>query len=570
MATGAWRLRSEWGGGEAPRLLYNDLFGDPAAGGGVLEGLLMYRGIDLARLFEGSWIGLVWPYWFHELAVMDEAVVELAGSVSLLGETGSVKVRASRSVAARHEGAKIRAASRLPTGELVRALVYEGSFYRPLSLPLQIVRSRTGHGSSGSSDQIRLAFFPWSQKIAPAIVPVAERVPAQERPTTVLAGLETAPPFPLPSGWRWETPNSMISPRTAWEAWRTGGEFRRNWIEARRDGRMEYFADWKGWDLRPLLLPFLSKRVNQMGSVLGTILATEQWCRRHRIKAIVVPQDGGEAVRSLIVGAQLGGAQAFSIQYGLPMDAPEISQPLEATTFLNGEFARRIFLKRGASPDRLAVVGTTLYDRTVHLRTQRKRLRAELVGRYLLDPSKPWVVVATWQVHASYPRSVKKAELAIITRAVSKVGGTQLLFKLHPSDEGGGAIETDAASQRGMDFCIVGTLEDNESLMCAADVVICNYTTLAIMAIVARTPVLIVDVGNMQEAPDRAFVDEGVAEFADDASTAEVKLRTLLGMSRDDYWGGRSQAWRHFISERLYSDDGKAAARILETIESRI
>ena len=60
-------------GGEAPsgtaakrRALFDALAGGQGESGGLLGNTMTYRGINLPRLFEGTWITLVWPRWFQE------------------------------------------------------------------------------------------------------------------------------------------------------------------------------------------------------------------------------------------------------------------------------------------------------------------------------------------------------------------------------------------------------------------------------------------------------------------------------------------------------------------------
>jgi hypothetical protein len=179
-------------------------------------------------------------------------------------------------------------------------------------------------------------------------------------------------------------------------------------------------------------------------------------------------------------------------------------------------------------------------------------------------------VVATWPYYAVYSRDTKEAELALIMEAAGRLPHVQVLCKLHPSDQEGGEMEASAARRFGVDARIIGDVAENESLVCSADAVVCNYTTFAIMAILARTPVLIVDLGSMQKAPNRAYVDEGVAECADTAASAEAALREILHAGRDAYWERRSDPLCRFIAERLHADDGQAAVRILDIVEAKL
>ena len=337
-----------------------------------------------------------------------------------------------------------------------------------------------------------------------------------------------------------------------------------------RDGTFGPVRTVERLGLRPLLLPLLDATIDHSYTLIAGILLAEEWCRLRRVKGIVVPQDGGVGVRSLIAGAALAGAQSFSVQYGYATDSPEISEPIEDLALLNGEFTKQRFLRRGASPAKLAVVGSTAYDRVIAMRSDRQRLRLELARRYNLDPDRRWLVVATWHVQAVYPESTKDAELALIVVRREQVAGRSDSLQAAPIRPGGwkeGNCNRRAFRRR---LRLIGDLAENESLMCAADAVVCNYTTLAIMAIVAKTPVVIVDLIGIQKAPNRAYVDEGVAEHADSASSAETALQTILGCDRVAYWERRSDCWNRFIADRLYKDDGQSVDRVLGVIDAKL
>ncbi|MGD0283913.1 MAG: hypothetical protein ABSB95_16335 [Dissulfurispiraceae bacterium] len=562
--------RPEWSGSEVTRLLFDTLVGTPGKSDGILGDALVYRGINLPRLFEGTWITLIWPRWFQELAVLDEIAAKHTGSVVLCGEADAARERAAQCVMARHPGVRMEFRPSLPVASRLCALVRDGRLFQMLSMIKRFFRILRWGAASPVGKTADLAFFPWSAKIAPSILPVADAAAGQGRMSACVAGWETAPPFDLNDDWEWDTLASVRSPRILLEAWRAAGELRRRWSALLREKRLDSLGQWNGWDMRPLAFPFLETTVNQFFPLLANILTVEEWCKRRRLRGIVVPQDGGEGVRSLIAGASLAGVRSFSLQYGYPMDGPEISEPMEDLALLSGEFTKRFFLQRGVSPDKLAVVGTTIYDRVARLRSDRSRLRAELANRYNLDPNRPWLVVATWHVQAMYPKHVKEAELALIMEAASRCPHLQVLFKLHPSDQDEGKFEAAAAERFGIDSRIIGNVAENETLLCSADAVVCNYTTLAIMAIVAKTPVIIVDLDGTQQAPNRAYVDEGVAEYANTPASAEAALRSILDTSKDSYWECRNESWRRFIVERLHKDDGQAAVRILQTIEARL
>ena len=563
----AWRKRAEWDGPEAPRRLFDTLVGNSGMAGGVLGDAFVYRGINLLRLFEGTWITLIWPQWFQELAILDDRASRTT-KTALTAEFARTRIRVAKCVVARHPGVKIEFQSSVSAARWSWPPLRDSRLARPLSMLKAAAQIRWRRTTAPAAEAADLAFFPWSAKIAPAILPVASALVAERRMSVCIAGWESSPSFDLDTVWQWDTPVRVRSPRILMEAWRAAGELRRRWIALCRDGRLDLLGQWRGWDLRPLLLPFLDATVNHLSSLIANILTAEEWCKRRRLKGIVVPQDGGESVRSLIAGARLARVRSFSVQYGYAMDNPEISEPCEDLTFLNGESTKRWFLERGASPNKLIVVGSTAYDRMAQLRLQRTRLRLELAQQYNLDPRLPWVVVATWFVQSVYSKTTKEAELALIMEAAAALPHVQLLLKLHPSDKERGKAEAAAADRFALVARIVENIAENEPLLCAADALVCNYTTLAIMAIVAQTPVLIVDLGGIQQAPNRAYVDEGVAEFANTTAAAEAALQLMLKQGKAAYWATRGAARDHFITERLCADDGQAAGRMLEAIKA--
>lgn len=564
-----WQHRSEWGGLEGTRLLFETLFGDVKTPGGLLGDVLVYRGVNLPRLFEGTYIAYTWARWFQELTLQDELARGQTTSLTLPGEGNDVRRRVAQCVSSRHPSVTINFQSPSPiTQRWCDSL--RNSRLSPLLSVMKAFPRFVQRGDPLAGKTADLAFFPWAPKIATTILPVAEAAVSQGRMTACLAGWELSPPFKTTGNFAWDTPMYARSPRILMEAWRASYELRDRWKALLLDGRLNSLGQWRGWDMRPLVIPFLNAAVSRFHVVIANIRMAEEWCKRRRLRGIVVPQDGGESVRSLIAGASLAGVRSFSVQYGYPMDTPEISEPMEDLAFLNGELAKRCFLQRGASPNKLAVVGTTAYDSVARLRSERASLRIQLANRYHLDSSRPWIVVATWKVQPVYSRSAKEAELALVMEAASRLPNAQVLFKLHPSDEECGAMEMAAAERFGVDSRIIDDIAENERLLCSADAVVCNYTTLAIMAIVAKTPVVVVDVIGVQNAPDRTYVDEGVADFANTAASAEAVFRGILEIGRDAYWEYRRDDWNRFISERLNSDDGQAAARILQTIEAKL
>ncbi len=562
---GTWRQFSEWGGAEAPRLLFNSLTGDPSLPEGLLGGILTYRGINLPRLFEGTWITLTWPEWFSELAALEDMALAHPDESVFLENPSFVRRYAAQCVQIRHPETTFTTQANWSLSEAAQHI--PPTAYRFLRLGRNLLRAaRNLTAERVESGGSRCAFFPWSAKIAPHILPVAEAWSHRYNQPVFLAGWNQEAPIDMQEGWVWSNLSREISPHLILEAWRADVQLRRKWRWALNAGRLDALENWHGWDLRPIVIPFLQRTIDHLLPVLLSILVAEAWCLHFRIQAVVLPSDGGEAIRALIAGARLAGVPSFGIQYGFATNNPEIGEPFEDLLFLWGSTTREWYIRRGASPQKVVVVGTTAYDSVIRMQKHREHLRQELAQRFGLDPSQRWVIMATWHVQAVYTQATKEAELDLVVKTIYYMKAGCLLFKLHPSDQGRGELEELYAERYGVEAPIITDVGLNEQLMLAADVLICNYTTLASMAIAVQTPVIIVDLSGQQPC-HRAYVDDGVAEFADTTSSLEVALRETL-TDKTTYWKNRFDAWQNYIAKHLQNLDGLAGERIYDLISA--
>ena len=565
---GDWRQRSEWGGAEAPRLLFNTLVGNPGLTEGLLGDLLTYRGINLPRLFEGTWITLTWPEWFSELAVLENMVLVHSGEPMLLENPSFVHRAAAQCVQIRHPETVFTARVRWPLSEAAHHI--PPAAYRFLRLGRNLLRAalnlRSERVECGGS---RCAFFPWSTKIAPHILPVAKTWGRRNNEPVFLAGWNQEAPIDIQEGWVWSNLSREISLTLILEAWRADVQLKRNWHLALKEGRFSNLANWRGWDMRPLVIPTLNAVVDELFPTILRVLCAEAWCRAHSLLAAVLPLDGSAAARSVVAGARLAGTLSFSVQYGLTVDNPEIAEPFEDMAFLSGSTTHSWFMQRGASAQKLTVVGTTAYDHILEMLEHRETLRQQLANKVGLRPAFPLVLVATWHVQAVYPENVKNAELALIFESLSQIQNAQVIVKLHPSDQDGGKLETSVAARFNLPIHIIDSLLLNEHLVLCSDLMICNYTTLGLMAVLVETPLIIVDLGLMQKPPYRSYVDEGVASFADNRVKMDGALKEALS-GRTVFWGRRERARASFISTRLFKNDGHSADRICDVIQNHL
>jgi len=156
--------KTAWSGGgkEAGRLLYDTLVGRPGHPKGLLNGFFTYRGIDLARLFEGTWITLIWPEWFTELAAIDYLACSDGDEIVSLEPSSPVRQAALQCVKARHPEIRVRSSkSRLP--QIGGTDSFFSMAYRFLRVGRCIIRACGSRRIAPKrKTQGGIAFFPWS------------------------------------------------------------------------------------------------------------------------------------------------------------------------------------------------------------------------------------------------------------------------------------------------------------------------------------------------------------------------------------------------------------------------
>jgi hypothetical protein len=564
-----WRTLNAWGGLEAPRLLYDEVFGAAGRFDGLVGDLFRWRGLDLARLFEAEWLTLVWPRWFSELAGWEAALLRSpAVSVDLSSADRLGTWIVAHCIAPRHPGTRLKGvrgdAAGWPTEGTSAPWLPTPAYQLAVFLAsargwAQGLRSPGLHRVEGSA----VAFVPVSDKIAPSIVPVAAAWAARAPGGTLFAG--TRPPSLDPA-----TPLEPIqlpvgpgeAARAVWEA----AVLRRRWYAHARRALAERVADWRGWDLAPLLVPFLDAVFGRLPRAMLDLRGVAAFCQGYRPSALVLPLDGSASIRALALGARLAGVPVIGVQYGMVADNPEISAPVEDVVCLQGEETRGWYLRRGAPAERLVVTGSPALDGLPALAEQRPALRAALAALLGLSPARPWVVVATWKAQAVYPAEVKAREVDLICAALARLGRVEVLFKLHPSDEGAGRVEMEAAAAHGLDAQVVADVTLNERLLAAADALVSNYSTLVLTGVLLGLPTVLVDAAGFKQAPLRPYVDDGVAAFADHAQALERELALAL-RGREAFWSGREAALERFVAARVHRMDGGSAARVVQVIE---
>ena len=193
-----WRKFERWNGKEAPRDLFDTVFGHLDEANGLLGSLLFYRGINLAHLLEGTCITLEWPRWFEELAAWHDLVERHPNAHVILDSPDSIRnIVVTQCLKDRHPNINIinnskvssinyfqkvfyRLQSNLKKSDLIyRVLHFTNSMAKALG---KLLINKDG------SEEKAIAFFPLGKKKIPNIVPLFEEWSQRFPETAVIAG----------------------------------------------------------------------------------------------------------------------------------------------------------------------------------------------------------------------------------------------------------------------------------------------------------------------------------------------------------------------------------------------
>ncbi len=564
-----WYYRKEWEGAYAPRLLFDTLTGAPGDTRSLLYKVMEYRGINLAYLFEGDWIALIWPKWFAELAAWDDFAKRHPGATVILEDADPVRIlAATQCVQVRHPTVEFRIKQRFSKTwikDLSRKVTFHWT-YRALRAAKHFMQSvwRRPKRNDASGEY---AFLPCSSKIAPHILPVLMQWEKQHPDTALVICRGNKPSFNNESKIKWKALNSILSPGLVVRALQGEAKIRRTWYEERSSGRLDELSNWHGWDFRPLVLTFLDNRFQSLFRLILDIIIAEKFIQKYGIKAVIVPHDGGSGIRRIVAAARLAGVKSVGLQYGLLGASAETGEPFEDHLCVYGERVRECYLQRGANPDKLNVVGSVYYDQLDQSRNNRERVRFEIARKFKINTAKRWVLAATWPLRSTHVSAFKVKEMSVLSEAISQLDDVQLIFKLHPSDHQEGQIEREQAERFGIkDYIIVTDVRINDQIILAADAMVSNYSSVGLLAVALKTPLVILDLKGVASYPKRTYVDDGVALFADNPVDLSSSLREVLADS-DVFWKNREEARARFIRTHLFNSDGRAAQRICDLLE---
>ncbi len=311
---------------------------------------------------------------------------------------------------------------------------------------------------------------------------------------------------------------------------------------------------------------------------LVAIESLENAAQRRDLRLLVVSEDHGRDMRTLVHYAHHLGIPSLQVLHGVPVgrSVPMFPAAADYHAVYSGHL-REVFTEHGVPEDRVFVTGNPAWDRLAGPvpESATRRVYAEMA----LDPARPVITYAITAAphwcHAEYPypdhaennaRAVLEAYIALAARHP----GWQFLLRPRASRE-------DAAPYEAMVSALEPDLRERIRIdrlapyhsIAISDVLLCTQSNMGIEAILMGKPVINVDLEEYGAAMYRTGMgpafDEGdavihVAQCEDIAPAIERAL--LEPATRAALHAQRGRSIRRF-NER---NDGRASERVADCI----
>ena len=346
---------------------------------------------------------------------------------------------------------------------------------------------------------------------------------------------------------------------------RARAHFRAVWKELSQHVDWTRAISWEGTALTPaidreLQWAFTSVLPECAALVAGAsdLLAAE------RPDAVMATYENGPYARAFLIAAARRGLPTVGLQHGTIFPdhydymhtriSPGAANPLgfavpDVTCVWGPVWKGHLTESGHYPPPAVAVTGNWRYDELV--RTDQASVRARLRDRLGIASGQTLVAILSSAQGTS--RFIQSCLAALPAAAVPVV-------KLHPSDDSE-AVKKELSADRSFGGFYRSDLAD---LLLASDIVVSQWSTVVAEAVLLDRPVVLV---NLERLPGpEIYVDDGICLYADASEDIGPAIAAVL--ADDAVRSALTSARARFVDRYFYRLDGRAAARVVQTLET--
>lgn len=359
-----------------------------------------------------------------------------------------------------------------------------------------------------------------------------------------------------------------------WDAWleeATEGELRRAikscqawWAKAREDMRLHRHFTVEGLPLWPIVRPLLDRVVEaQILPGIRRVAAYKRALDTLRPDGILLMADTDMLELALVLAAQARKIPTVVVQHGVLVSPSNYDFNADRMAVW-GELPKEWFIQTGKSPERLIITGYPLFDRYRALPPPTTAARARLRKRLGL-PGGARVALLVTNQSGGVGRLLQPGEGAELFEAIFQTFADHLpdlvlIVRQHPAEDRG--IPQRLAARFRLTVALNPEAELAE-LIDLADVIISQYTTAGLEAIIKGKPVVYLNLFCVPDLVPFAKVGAAIGVYAPEELAPAVRAALEDPTVRQELAAGRQRLLREYLSDL----DGRATERVVALVK---
>lgn len=281
---------------------------------------------------------------------------------------------------------------------------------------------------------------------------------------------------------------------------------------------------------------------------------TEYALRQCDADVVVTSNDTSQVGQTLAFACRRLEVPCVYVQHGIvPFDPYAIAGRADVL-LIWGEISRQAFNRLGNRSEQLRLTGAAQYDRFFSGGDV-----APLPSSFRAKPAAPLVVFTSQPPARGVPESVYRRTVRAVLQTVKTVSDVEIVIKLHPIEAPD--VINELVKEAGIAARVVKEC-DTRSLLKAADVVITQYSTTGLEALLLGKPLVTI---NLSGEPDRApYALAGAAVGV--YSPGELADAVRRCLDHAETRGRLAEQREIFLREMFASRDGSASGRCAQEI----
>jgi hypothetical protein len=269
--------------------------------------------------------------------------------------------------------------------------------------------------------------------------------------------------------------------------------------------------------------------------------------------AVAIASDQHRIGRIVSAAAARRGISVVVLQHGLPQMQVGLLPVVADLVATWSADSQAWFARHGTDPARLAITGNPRLD-ALHA-FDREQARREVADRYGLNGARRLLLALS-----PTSEQVNRAVAATVLEATERLPDAVLIIKLHPGQGSWRFLEQQVRASRARDRIRILRRAPLYPLLGWASLTLLHRSTVAVEALAARSPVVVVDAAGARSGADLELAALGPPRVA---STEELVV--IAGDAPgESYFGPRTTA----ITRLVGPLDGGSSARIADLVRT--